>query len=65
MLQYIQVEKGKPGESRGRKAMGLQPNMAMIARLPKRIIFLLTFKRTGTWHKDPVPFFMFLQFSFL
>jgi hypothetical protein len=26
---------GKPGESRGRKAMGLTPDMVMTARLPK------------------------------
>lgn len=31
----VQIDKGKPCESRGRKVLGLKPEKAMIARPPK------------------------------
>jgi len=33
-VEELKTEKGKPGESRGRKAMDLKQRVAMVARLP-------------------------------
>jgi hypothetical protein len=43
MLKWNRSEKGKLGESRGRKAMGLRPDLVMIARPPEIEISAISF----------------------
>jgi hypothetical protein len=60
LLCYTETDrKGKPGESRGRKAMGLKPGLVMTARLPKltSVILNQTIVKAGEPGKNRLAVF--------